>query len=102
MEEEECTALIPKLQGCTELSRHLLALSTQRVLPYVSRGQKPECSPGRHLGRYVSVLLSGSERAVIATGTKLLICVEHSFFFLSMISYVKTKCQWVSSSGNVF
>lgn len=44
----------------------------------------------------------GSERAVIATGTKLLICVEHPFFFLSMISYVKTKCQWVSSSGNVF
>lgn len=58
--------------------------------PYISRSQKPERSPGRHL----SVLLSGSEKAVAVTSTKLALCVEHLFSLT--LSYVKTN-QLVSS-----
>lgn len=46
--------------------------------------------------RYLSVLLSVSEKAVVATGTKLALCVGHSFSSLT-ISCVKTEHQLVSS-----
>ena len=47
--------------------------------------------------QYLSVLLSGSEKAVIATSIQLTLCVERSFSFSSMISHIKTKHQLASS-----